>query len=88
MKTVWTVLILALACLSGAVAQEGPTQVGESIEWEASSPAFAAKGSDTLVWNELLTFPGGKEGREVVVESIPEDLVEKAALWREELLSE
>ena len=59
MKTVWTVLILALACLSGAVAQEGPTQVGESIEWEASSPAFAAKGSETLAWNELLTFPGG-----------------------------
>jgi len=41
-----------------------------------------------LIGEQMLKFPEGKEGREVVVEPIPNDLVESAAMWREELISE
>ena len=41
-----------------------------------------------LVDQKLLTFPDGKEGREVIVEEIPEDLADEAAVWREELIGE
>ncbi len=46
------------------------------------------RGVIDLVTEELLTFPGGKEGREVVAQPIPDELVETAAMWREELISE
>jgi elongation factor G len=36
----------------------------------------------------MLTFPEGKEGREVVSQPIPEELVDDADLWRERLLEE
>ncbi len=41
-----------------------------------------------LVQQKLLTFPEGKEGREVEVSEIPDDLAETAALWREELIGQ
>ena len=41
-----------------------------------------------LIDEKMLTFPAGKEGREVVVAAIPEELADYAALWREELIGE
>ena len=46
------------------------------------------RGVIDLVTMKLLTFPGGKEGREVAEEDIPTKLADTAALWREELLGE
>ncbi|MCG8450563.1 MAG: elongation factor G [Pirellulales bacterium] len=46
------------------------------------------RGVIDLVTMKLLTFPGGKEGRDVVEEEIPEELADTAALWRELLLGE
>jgi len=46
------------------------------------------RGMIDLVTMQKLTFPGGKEGREVVAGPIPDDLADTAALWREELLGE
>lgn len=45
------------------------------------------RGVIDLVTMKMLSFPGGKEGREVVVEDIPTELTETAELWREELVS-
>ncbi|MEN1682141.1 MAG: GTP-binding protein, partial [Planctomycetota bacterium] len=41
-----------------------------------------------LVRQKLLTFPGGKEGREVVEADIPDDLADEATLWREKMLEQ
>jgi elongation factor G len=52
-------------------------------------PAHVAhpfRGVIDLVSNKLLTFPEGKEGREVVAQAVPEDLADEAGLWRERLL--
>ena len=46
------------------------------------------RGVIDLIDEQMLTFPDGKEGREVVSTSIPDELAENAALWREELISE
>ena len=46
------------------------------------------RGVIDLVTMKLLTFPGGKEGRDVAEEDIPTELADTAALWREELLEE
>ncbi len=46
------------------------------------------RGIIDLVNEQMLVFPKGKEGREVLLEKIPEDLVDEAAVWREELISE
>ncbi len=46
------------------------------------------RGVIDLVTMQLLTFPGGKEGKDVVAAPIPEELTDSAALWREELLGE
>ena len=45
------------------------------------------RGVIDLVKMKMLSFPGGKEGRDVVVEEIPAELTETAELWREELVS-
>ncbi len=44
------------------------------------------RGVIDLVTMKMFSFPGGKEGREIVVADIPEELAPKADLWREELL--
>lgn len=44
------------------------------------------RGVIDLIDEKLLTFPAGKEGREVVVNEIPEELEPVAALWREQLV--
>jgi elongation factor G len=44
------------------------------------------RGVIDLVRMKLLTFPEGKEGRKIVVDSIPAELADEAALWREQLL--
>ena len=52
-------------------------------------PAHVAnpfRGIIDLVRLKLLTFPEGKEGRQVVEASIPADLADEATLWREHLL--
>jgi len=46
------------------------------------------RGIIDLIDEKMLTFPAGKEGREVVVGPIPEELTDHAALWREVLISE
>ena len=46
------------------------------------------RGIIDLIDEKMLTFPAGKEGREVITEAIPEDLADNAALWREELIGE
>lgn len=46
------------------------------------------RGVIDLIDEKLLTFPEGKEGREVNGEPIPEELADNAALWREELIGE
>lgn len=66
MRTVWSTLTFCLAgtfCLAFATAitaQEGPTQIGESIPWDASSPEIksiaSSKGAEPA-WTETLTFP-------------------------------
>jgi elongation factor G len=44
------------------------------------------RGVIDLIRMKALTFPEGKEGRKVVVEDIPAEFADDAALWREELL--
>ena len=46
------------------------------------------RGIIDLIDEKMLTFPAGKEGREVVTAPIPEELADHAALWREELIGE
>ena len=46
------------------------------------------RGVIDLVRMKMLTFPEGKQGREVHVAEIPNDLAETAALWREELIGQ
>ncbi|NOZ39044.1 MAG: elongation factor G [Planctomycetes bacterium] len=46
------------------------------------------RGVIDLIDEKMLTFPAGKEGREVVTAPIPEELADHAALWREELIGE
>jgi elongation factor G len=41
-----------------------------------------------LISRKMLTFPEGKQGREVVVQPIPDQLVDEADSWREKLLEE
>lgn len=54
-------------------------------------PAHVAdpfRGIIDLVAMKLLTFPEGKEGRKIVAQEIPQDLIDTATMWREDLLSE
>ncbi|HEX6961165.1 MAG TPA: GTP-binding protein, partial [Lacipirellula sp.] len=44
------------------------------------------RGVIDLVRMKALTFPEGKEGRKVVVENIPAEFADEAALWRDEML--
>ncbi len=44
------------------------------------------RGIIDLIDEKMLTFPAGKEGREVVTAPIPEELADNASLWREELI--
>ncbi len=44
------------------------------------------RGVIDLIQQKMLTFPEGKEGREVIVAEIPEDLQDDANLWREQLI--
>jgi len=46
------------------------------------------RGVIDLIGEQLLTFPEGKEGREVVAAPIPDELADNAALWREQLIGE
>ena len=46
------------------------------------------RGVIDLVRMKMLTFPEGKQGREVRVAEVPDDLAETAALWREELIGQ
>jgi len=46
------------------------------------------RGIIDLVRLKLLTFPGGKEGRQIVEEDVPDDLIDEAQLWREKLLEQ
>jgi len=46
------------------------------------------RGIIDLIDQKLLTFPEGKEGREVITADIPDDLADNAALWREQMISE
>ena len=46
------------------------------------------RGVIDLVKMKMLTFPGGKEGREVVEEAIPEEMVDEAQLYREQMLEQ
>jgi elongation factor G len=46
------------------------------------------RGVIDLVRMKLLTFPGGKEGREIVEAPIPDDLSDEAQLWRERMLEQ
>ncbi|MEM8944323.1 MAG: elongation factor G [Planctomycetota bacterium] len=46
------------------------------------------RGIIDLIDEKMLTFPEGKEGREVVSAPIPDDMADSAALWREELIGE
>ncbi|QDU87276.1 Elongation factor G [Pirellulimonas nuda] len=39
-----------------------------------------------LVKQQMVTFPGGKEGKDAVYEAVPEDLLPTARKWREKLL--
>ena len=46
------------------------------------------RGVIDLVTMKLLTFPGKKQGRDVLVEEIPESLLPDAAAWREKMLEQ
>jgi elongation factor G len=46
------------------------------------------RGVIDLVNMKLLTFPEGKEGRKIVTDEIPDDLMDLAAMWRDDMLSE
>jgi elongation factor G len=46
------------------------------------------RGIIDLVTMKLLTFPEGKEGRKFVSTDIPEDLMDLATMWRDDMLSE
>lgn len=58
-------------------AGEGPQHVADPF-----------RGVIDLVKMKLLTFPGGKEGRDVVEEPIPDELADEAALYREQMLEQ
>jgi elongation factor G len=44
------------------------------------------RGVVDLVKMKLLTFPEGKEGKEIVEQDVPEELLPEAQLWRERML--
>ncbi|WP_146447945.1 elongation factor G [Bythopirellula polymerisocia] len=46
------------------------------------------RGIIDLVTMKMLSFPEGKEGRQIVVDEIPEEVADTASMWREDLLSE
>ena len=46
------------------------------------------RGVIDLISMKLLTFPDGKEGREIIEEEIPEDLADEAQLYRERMLEQ
>ena len=46
------------------------------------------RGIIDLIGQKLLTFPEGKQDREVKTDPIPDELAETAAFWREELIGE
>ncbi|MCA9229998.1 MAG: elongation factor G [Planctomycetales bacterium] len=46
------------------------------------------RGVIDLIEEQMLVFPEGKEGREVLAQPIPAELADTAALWREQLISE
>ncbi len=46
------------------------------------------RGVIDLIDEKMLTFPEGKEGREVVTSPIPEEMADNASLWREVLIGE
>ncbi|TWT88133.1 Elongation factor G [Pseudobythopirellula maris] len=46
------------------------------------------RGVVDLIRMRLLTFPGGKEGREVKEEDVPEELAVEAQLWRERMVEQ
>ena len=56
---------------------EGPTHIDNPF-----------RGVIDLIGEQVLTFPDGKEGREVVVGPIPAELADNAALWREQMIGE
>src|ERR1700754_4459888 len=43
------------------------------------------RGIIDLVRMKALTFPDGKEGRQIVVSNIPDDFIDEATLWREHM---
>jgi elongation factor G len=54
-------------------------------------PAHVAdpfRGIIDLVTMKLLTFPEGKEGRKIVAADVPDDLMDLATMWRDDMLSE
>ncbi|MEO1496958.1 MAG: elongation factor G [Planctomycetota bacterium] len=46
------------------------------------------RGVIDLITMKLLTFPGGKEGREIIEEPLPDDLADEAQLYRERMLEQ
>ena len=54
-------------------------------------PAHVAdpfRGIIDLVKMKMLTFPEGKEGRKIIETDVPEDLLDLATMWRDDMLSE
>ena len=54
-------------------------------------PAHVAdpfRGIIDLVTMKMLTFPEGKEGRKIISAEIPENLMDLAEMWRDDMLSE
>ncbi|QDT70628.1 Elongation factor G [Planctomycetes bacterium MalM25] len=68
----------------------GATPVALQIPAGEGPPHVANpfRGVIDLVKMKLLTFPGGKEGRDVVEEPIPDELADEAALYREQMLDQ
>lgn len=68
----------------------GATPVAVQVPAGQGPPHVANpfRGIIDLVKQKLLTFPGGKEGREVVESPIPEDLADEAALYRDQMLEQ
>jgi len=56
---------------------QGPAHIGNPF-----------RGIIDLVSEQMLTFPDGKEGRELIALPIPGELADEANLWREKLLEE
>lgn len=78
-----------------AVIAEMESRLGANpviLQWPAGlGPSHTAnpfRGVIDLVRMKLLTFPGGKEGRDVVEAEVPDDLLTEAQLYREKLLEQ